>query len=144
MSARVFRHVHQERSHRTLGGAVQPPGTETARWDAMLEAVAIGRGLPTYRGKELYEAWIADVQPAECPCKPCGAFRQALETERAREAAGAYRGENGFWDFPNGLPVGETLTGAYQIAEEVWVTADEPRSSPVEFTAPQPHTPASK
>ncbi|MGW4548571.1 hypothetical protein ACWEN4_19675 [Streptomyces violaceorubidus] len=125
MSVRVFRHVHQERSHRTLGGTVVPPATETARWDAMLEAVAISRGLPANKGKELYESWLADVQPAECPCTSCGAVRQALETERAREAAGAYRGENGFWIFPNGLPKGETPTGSYQVAEGVWVNADE-------------------
>ncbi|WP_030390934.1 hypothetical protein [Streptomyces sp. NRRL S-241] len=129
MSVRVFRHVHQERSHRTLGGVAEPPAAEAARWDAMLEAVAISRGLPADRGQVLYEAWVTAEQPPECSCTSCSAVRGALETERAREAAGAYRGENGFWIFPNGLPDGEEHA-SYQVAEGVWVHVDEAEPAP--------------
>ncbi|MGV2918826.1 hypothetical protein [Streptomyces alfalfae] len=129
MSVRVFRHVHLERSHRTLGGIAEPPAAEAARWDAMPEAVAISRGLPADRGRGLYEAWVAAEQPPECPCTSCSAVRSALETERAREAAGAYRGENRFWIFPNGLPDGEDHA-SYQVAEGAWVIADEAEPAP--------------
>ncbi|MGY3677526.1 hypothetical protein [Streptomyces sp. TE33382] len=103
---------------------MEPPAAEAARWEAMLEAVAISRGLAAARGRGLYEAWVAAEQPPECPCALCDAVRQAFETEQAREAAGAYRGENGFWVFPNGLPEGEKHS-SYQVAEGVWVHADE-------------------
>lgn len=103
---------------------MEPPAAEVARWEAMLEAVAISRGLAAASGRGLYEAWVAAEQPPECPCKLCGAFRHAIETEQAREAAGAYRGENGFWVFPNGLPEGERYP-SYQVAEGVWVHTDE-------------------
>ncbi len=143
MSVRVFHHVHQEHSHRTLAGAVEPPAAEAARWDAMLQAVAIARGLPADRGQELYEAWVAAERPAACPCTLCSTVRQAFETERAREASGAYQGECGFWIFPNGLPDGEELTGSYQIAEGVWVNADEahPASPGGTGSDAQPHDP---
>ncbi|MFJ8732786.1 hypothetical protein [Streptomyces bauhiniae] len=131
MSTRVFRHIYHERSHRTLGGTVDPPAIEIARWDAMLEAVAIAKGLSTDVGKELYEGWVAAEQPAECTCPPCDTVRHAFEIERARNAAGAYRGENGFWIFPNGLPAGEKLAGPYQVADGVWVNAGETHSTPV-------------
>ncbi|MBT2527438.1 hypothetical protein J7E91_18915 [Streptomyces sp. ISL-99] len=102
----------------------------------MLEAVAIGRGLPADRGQALYEKWVATEQPPECPCGSCGAVRRAFEVEEARQAAGACRGEDGFWIFPNGLPDGEETTGSYQVAEGVWVRAGETARA-LAFTTPQ-------
>ncbi|MEU5136951.1 hypothetical protein [Streptomyces californicus] len=58
MSVRVYRYVHEQRSHRSVGGTVAPPESDAARWAAMLEAGAISQGLPPDEGQALYEAWV--------------------------------------------------------------------------------------
>ncbi|MFD7898950.1 hypothetical protein [Streptomyces sp. NPDC059743] len=121
MSVRVFRHVHRERSHRTLDGSTALPEIEAARLEAMLEAVAISRGLPAEKGPDLYAAWVEAEQPTGCTCGTCTVVRTALEIEQARLDVGAYRDTEGFWVFPQGLPDGETYRGNYQSAPGVWV-----------------------
>ncbi|MEU5136947.1 hypothetical protein [Streptomyces californicus] len=125
MSVRVFRYVHEQRSHRTVGGTVAPPQSDAARWAAMLEAAAIDQGLPPAEGQALYEAWVDAERPADCTCAVCLVVRRSAEIHRAREAVGVYRDSEGFWVFPNGLPPGEEQMGPYQVAEGVWVDPDE-------------------
>ncbi|MFJ5734045.1 hypothetical protein [Streptomyces microflavus] len=125
MSVLVFQYIHRQRSHRSLGGAVEPKASEAARWAAMLEAVAIGQGLPSNEGQTLYEAWVASEAPADCSCTMCSTVRRSSETERARKAVGGYRDPEGFWVFPNGLPAGEEPMGPYQVAEGIWADPDK-------------------
>ncbi|MET9779090.1 hypothetical protein ABZ023_33390 [Streptomyces sp. NPDC006367] len=121
MSLRVFRHVHHELSHRTRDGAVDPPAADAVRYDAMLEAVAIARGLAPEKGRALYEAWVEAEQPPGCDCSVCVTVRELRQVEQDRLAVGAYRDRDGFWVFPNGLPDGDKWSGLYQRAEGVWV-----------------------
>lgn len=90
----------------------------------MLEAVAIARGLPAEKGRELYAAWVEKTRPAGCPCETCGVVRRAHEIEQSRLEVGGSRGPDGFWIFPNGLP-DEDRTGPYQVAEGVWVHREQ-------------------
>ncbi len=90
----------------------------------MLEAVALARGLPAEKGRELYQRWVEQTRPPECACETCGTVRRASEIEQARLDAGAYRGPDGFWIFPNGLP-DEEWSGPYQVAEGIWVHPEQ-------------------
>ncbi|MGV9693329.1 hypothetical protein ACWDUX_29965 [Streptomyces sp. NPDC003444] len=127
---RVFQEIHREQCHKTVGGTIALPEVVVERHRVMFATVAVGLGVSETEARRQYAAWAAD-QPTGCACEGCEigrrtyeVLRERDEVERARLAVGAYRDDEGFWVFPNGLPPGDDWDGLYQTAPGVWVSAE--------------------